>query len=243
MKKAGLIAIAILAVSMTASAAIIDYQFGDSSGTELKQSVSGGSLTNNFNSNIAGIAQDGSSNMVFAPTVNGVGSSVSGMGLTSGTVTMQFRMDSWSMAAATSGAGFQINLKNSAGTTTKATWIKKNTTTQLQFVDSTSTKTTANDFAHASGTDGAIMKMDFDLDAGTLSTSWKMDSDTVWTSTTTGVPGLTDIASLSFWIPAAKDWNGTSSNMDYLTVVPEPAVLSLIALCGGGLLFIRRLVL
>lgn len=240
MKKTSLLAIATLAVSMTAPAAIIDYQFGDASTTELKQSVNGGSVTNTFNSNIAGIAQDGSGNMVFALTEDGKGSAVSGMGLTSGTATMEFRMDSWSMAAATSGAGVQITLKNSAGTATKATWIKKNTTTQLQFVDSTGTKTTATDLAHASGTDGAIMKIDFDLDAGTLSTSWKLDSDTGWTSTTTGAPGLTDLDALSFWIPAGKTWNGASSSMDYLTVVPEPAALSLIALCGGGLLFIRR---
>ncbi|MDF7799293.1 PEP-CTERM sorting domain-containing protein [Pontiellaceae bacterium B1224] len=81
------------------------------------------------------------------------------------------------------------------------------------------------------GTNGTVLAS-FDT-AGTVTTTWQQFTDTVTASSSALTIHISDITS---------DTAGNDVDLDNVSLVaiPEPATLGLIAVFGGGILFIRR---
>ncbi len=239
--KTGLIISSMVFASMTATAALVDFQLGEASGTTLTGVANSGTISGNFDNDIAGVTADGAGNLHLTGATNSVGSSVSGLGLNSGTISYEVRLDSWNYSAMAKNGGFQLNIKNTAGDVVKLIWQnnKGNADTKLQTVDSANGKINTTGFASVSGADGILFKFDANLDTGTFDSFYKMDSDIDWTQVDSGSAGLSDIDSIGIWMTAPA-WNGSTADIDYMSVIPEPATLGLVCSCGAGLLFIRR---
>lgn len=225
----------VIAGEPPATTTVIDYQFNDAAGTQLKDLQNDGSAgmfdanaTNMLEATGTGFLKwqntstnDGSWRVISLP-----GSST----LKDGVATMEWRLDSWSMTDLPKNASIKMVFGNSIDSQEIRTVVEVDDASdnvsglKIRMRDSTPSNKGAFNIANVStnGGDGYVFRVVNDLDAGTTVFEYRTDSGS-WTDLTpSGGDGLTRIDWVG--VQLAKGWTNNTdafAHVDYLIVSHE----------------------
>lgn len=252
-------------MTTSATATLVqDWQFNDAVDTQLNQTSNTGTIGTAWNFRLGNPDQgytDGSSFVFGDDGAGGAGSlpvsadftrkaTFTGDAISSGLFQFEFRIDGWDLdTAPAANNGVTLKLANGGGANTINmifNIISTGNNVRTRHARSGALGGTASQdvLNGLVSSEGIIVRVEGDLDAGTWSSKWKYDSDLSFTDKVTDGTGFTSIDEIILTVEGDPNAWGAGDHiaLDYvsLDIIPEPSTGALMAVIGGALALWRR---
>ncbi|MFC1467954.1 sulfatase [Verrucomicrobiota bacterium] len=197
-------------------AALVDYQFNDAAGVDWKSVEQSGTDASQWNYNFAEAKTDGAGNAhMTAVSKDWTRKNALTAALSTGTVTLEYRLDDWNLDGSADSSGVSFNLD----TTLKFKVESLNSGADFRLSSRGSVVDRKTFSGAAVATKGLTVKAVVDLDGNTYSSYWKLDGDADFTTLTSGGTFTADIAQLICVAEGTVPWGaGDYLDVDYVTV-------------------------